>query len=98
MMLTTMLEIILLLFGMPGDEGRWMAEAPSKSERGVRHSEMVDPNGRIFDVCPRRDGRGRRVVVERLDEVEVDYGGRNGHRRALVLPRVGDVDLGGTGL
>ena len=61
-MLTTMLEIILLLFGMPGDEGRWMAEAPSKSERGVRHSEMVDPNGRIFDgglSAARREGTSR---------------------------------------
>ena len=38
---------------------------------------------------------GTRGVVERLEEVDVNDKGRDGHRRTLVLPPVGDVDLRG---
>ena len=83
-----MLKIVLLLFCRPGDAGWGMADAPR--ERGVRRSE-IDLRRRV---CARRDEGGRRGVAERLEEVDRDDGGRDRHRRALVLPRVGDVDLG----
>ena len=93
-------EDSLVALRQAGRQG--LGDGGGAEQVGARHAALRDGRPQRADLrrgfVAGETGGDVAGVIERLDEVDGDDGGRDGHRRALVLPRVEDVGLGETGL